>query len=65
MNRSGALWLRNPKEVTTEEYADFYRSLVKVFRSLDGKPVWFDCRYLFHLPAKQLMHCNLLERANF
>ena len=30
LNHRGALWLRNPKEVSSEEYTDFYRSLLQV-----------------------------------
>lgn len=30
LNDVKAIWLRNPKEVTEEEYAKFYKSLAKV-----------------------------------
>ena len=30
LNDMKAIWLRNPKEVTPEEYISFYRSLTKV-----------------------------------
>lgn len=30
LNDVKAIWLRNPKEVTDEEYASFYRSITKV-----------------------------------
>ena len=34
LNDMKAVWLRNPKEVTEEEYAKFYHSLAKVFTSV-------------------------------
>ncbi|GAY42898.1 hypothetical protein CUMW_070490 [Citrus unshiu] len=37
LNDVKAIWLRNPKEVTEEEYAKFYHSLVKDFS--DEKPL--------------------------
>lgn len=50
LNDVKAIWLRNPKEVTEEEYTKFYHSLAKVicqshlcisppFYILDGHPV--------------------------
>ena len=36
LNDVKAIWLRNPKEVTDEEYAKFYKSLAKV-NYLPGK----------------------------
>lgn len=35
LNDVKAIWLRNPKEVTEEEYAKFYHSLVKVLFHLE------------------------------
>lgn len=35
LNDVKAIWLRNPKEVTEEEYAKFYHSLVKVHFHLE------------------------------
>ena len=34
LNDMKAVWLRNPKEVTEEEYAKFYHSLAKVLTSV-------------------------------
>lgn len=36
LNDVKAIWLRNPKEVTEEEYAKFYQTLAKVTYLYDG-----------------------------
>lgn len=35
LNDMKAIWLRNPKEVTDEEYSKFYHSLAKVIYVFD------------------------------
>lgn len=68
LNDAKAVWLRNPKDVTAEEYDKFYHSLAKVRALFSIKclllQVYYQlrhARYLRSLLIKRRLHSNILD----